>query len=125
MTPVIEVYLRNAPGDERQVAALAAPWSTMPWHLLALMEEAVVRGYAAFSQEEAARRRIPWLDLVRDQPLRAKLQTLIARFEQEGYRPEPLKELVQRRRGAGALALAPGRSPKRTAISWSPTAPID
>ncbi len=71
-TPVLEVYLRDAPGDERQVAALAPPWSTVPWHLLALMEEAVVRGYAAFSQEEAARRGVPWLDLVRDPGARGK-----------------------------------------------------
>ena len=52
-TPVVEVYLNAAPGDERQVANLAPPWSTVPWHLLALMEAAVVRGYAAFSAEEA------------------------------------------------------------------------
>jgi hypothetical protein len=93
-TLVLEVYLRGAAGDERQVAALAAPWSTVPWHLLALMEEAVLRGYAAFSQEEAVRRGIVWLDLVRDQALRAKLQELITRFEREGYRPEALKHLV-------------------------------
>jgi hypothetical protein len=93
-TPVLEVYLRGAPGDERQVAGLAAPWSTVPWHLLALMEEAVIRGYAAFSQEEAIRRGIAWMDLVRDQALRAKLHDVIARFEREGYRPEPLKDLV-------------------------------
>ena len=93
-TPVLEVYLRDTPGDERQVAALAPPWSTVPWHLLALMEEAVSRGYAAFSQEEAARRGVPWLDLVRDATLGAKLRDLIATFEGEGYRPEPLKDLV-------------------------------
>jgi hypothetical protein len=93
-TPVLEVYLRDAPGDERQVAALAPPWSTMPWHLLALMEEAVSRGYAAFSQGEAVRRGVPWLDLVRDATLGAKLRDLIATFESEGYRPEPLKDLV-------------------------------
>ncbi len=93
-TPVLEVYLRDAPGDERQVAALAPPWSTVPWHLLALMEEAVNRGFAAFSQEEAARRKVPWLDLVRDGPLRAKLHDLAAQFERESYRPEPLREFV-------------------------------
>ena len=86
-TPVLEVYLRDAPGDERQVAALAPPWSTVPWHLLALMEEAVSRGYAAFSQEEAARRGVPWLDLVRDATLGAKLRDLIATFEQRGVSP--------------------------------------
>jgi hypothetical protein len=93
-TPVLEVYLRDVPGDERQVAALAPPWSTVPWHLLALMEEAVVRGYAAFSKEEAAKRKVAWLDLVRDGALRTKLLDLIAGFEREGYCPQALKDLV-------------------------------
>lgn len=93
-TPVLEVYLRDAPGDENQVAALAPPWSTVPWHLLALMEEAVTRGHAAFSKEEALRRHIPWLDLVRDAMLREKFMTLIAEFERERFRPDALKGLV-------------------------------
>ena len=93
-TPVLEVYLRDAPGDERQVAALAPPWSTVPWHLLVVMEESVVRGYAAFSKEEATRRRVAWMDLVRDSALRAKLLELIAGFERESYRPQPLEDLV-------------------------------
>jgi peptide/nickel transport system substrate-binding protein len=66
----------------------------MPWHLLVLMEEAVARGYAAFSKQESERRRIPWMDLVRDKDLQAKLKPLIAQFERESYRPEPLKALV-------------------------------
>lgn len=94
VTPVLEVYLRDAPGDERQLAALSPPWSTVPWHLLALMEEAVVRGYAAFSEEEAARNRVPWLDLVRDRALGAKLRDLVAQFERDAYRPAPLQDLV-------------------------------
>jgi hypothetical protein len=93
-TPVLEVYLKEVPGDERQVAALAAPWSTVPWHLLALMEEAVARGYAAFSREEAARRHVPWLDLVRDPVLQAKLGDLAAELEQARFRPDALKDLV-------------------------------
>jgi hypothetical protein len=93
-TPVLEVYLRAAPGDEHQVAALAPPWSALPWHLLALMEEAVERGLAAFSQDEAQRRGIGWLDLVRDRSLHASLQALIAKFEQAGHRPDALKDLV-------------------------------
>ena len=93
-TPVLEVYLRDAPGDERQVAALAPPWSTVPWHLLVAMEEAVERGYAAFSREEAARRKVAWLDLARDAALRAKLLDLIAGFERESYCPHALKDFV-------------------------------
>jgi hypothetical protein len=93
-TPVVEVYLRDAPGDERQVAALAPPWSTVPWHLLALMEEAVARDYAAFSAGEAARRGMPWLDLVRDPVLNAKLHELVVLFEREAWRPALLQGLV-------------------------------
>ena len=93
-TPVLELYLRNVPGDERQISALAPPWSTVPWHLLALMEEAVARGYAAFSEEESRRRAVPWLDLVRDAALRRKLLDLVGRFEREAFRPEALKEYV-------------------------------
>ncbi len=93
-TPVLEVFLNAAPWDDRQVAALAPPWSTIPWHLLALMEEAVARGYAAFSQEEAVRQGVPWLDLVRDSALKAKLLELIATFERGGYRPAALEDLV-------------------------------
>lgn len=109
-TPVFEVYLRDAPGDENQVAALAPPWSTLPWHLLALMEEAVVRGYAAFSKEEARRRGVPWLDLVRDGLLLAKMAALVAEFERDGFRPEVLKKWVgaedarHRWRALGAFA---------------------
>ena len=93
-TPVLEVYLSDAPGDDRQLAALAPPWSSVPWHLLVLMEEAVIRGYAGFSQEEAVRRRIAWLDLVRDPVLGAKLVDLLAQFERDSYRPGPLRDLV-------------------------------
>jgi hypothetical protein len=92
--PVIEVYLRNAPGDAHQIAALAPPWSAMPWHLLALMEEAARRGDAAFSEDEARRRQIAWLDLARDPALRARLLALSAELEQQRYRPPALRDLV-------------------------------
>jgi hypothetical protein len=59
---VVEVYLRDVPHDELQVAAMAPPWSTMPWHLLALMEEAVTRGYAAFLRRKPNGGAL-WMDL--------------------------------------------------------------
>ena len=93
-TPVLEVYLKNTPGDPQQVAAMAPPWSTIPWHLMVLMEEAVVRGHAAFSKPEADRRNVPWLDLVRDPSVHGILRGLIADFEKAGYRPAALQDLV-------------------------------
>jgi hypothetical protein len=92
--PIIEVYLDEASMDEQENALIAPPWSSVPWHVLALMEEAVVRGIAAFSQSEADRRRVPWLDLVRDPAQLAKLRALVTEFVESGYRPAALQDLV-------------------------------
>ncbi len=92
--PIIEVYLDEASTDEQENALIAPPWSSVPWHVLALMEEAVVRGIAAFSQTEAERRRVPWLDLVRDPAQLAKLRALVKEFAEAGYRPAALQDLV-------------------------------
>src|SRR3984893_6261642 len=59
----IDVYADMPPEDPEQDAVFAPPWSTLPWHLMVLMEEAVGRGWVAFSRAEAARRGIEWLRL--------------------------------------------------------------
>jgi hypothetical protein len=92
--PVIEVYLHDISPDFPYIAAIAPPWSTLPWHLMVLMEEAVKRGFAAFSTAEAQHRGLPWLDLVRDQRLKDRLFALVADFEVQGYRPEALHGLA-------------------------------
>jgi len=58
------------------------------------MEEAVARGYAAFSQAEAVRTSAEWLDLVRSGPLQEKLAALVGEFERDGFRPEALRAQV-------------------------------
>jgi hypothetical protein len=90
----IEVYAAVALGDPGRDATITPPWSTLPWHAIVLMEEAVTRGWAAFSQAEAVRRGVPWLDLVRSEELNRKLVALVAEFERTGYRPEQLQSLV-------------------------------
>ena len=111
----VEVYLDVAPEEPEWSAVVAPPWSTLPWHVLALMEQAVERGWAAFSDEEARRRGVAWLDLVRSQELGAKLAALVAEFERDGYRPQALARVRHRRRGAqalgGALGLPQGARP--------------
>jgi hypothetical protein len=82
---------------------VAPPWSTLPWPVLALMEQAVERGRAAFSVEEARRRGVAWLDLVRSAELGGKLAALVAELERDGYRPQVLERLRHRGRGAQAL----------------------
>jgi hypothetical protein len=95
-TPVIEVYLDHGKGEPLEVAAIAPPWSAIPWHLVVLMEEAVKRNLAAFSQAQAMRKNVPWLDLARDPDLQPQLLKLIAGFETEGYRPDELVVRVTR-----------------------------
>ncbi|MGH2372271.1 MAG: hypothetical protein ACRDIC_02160, partial [bacterium] len=63
--PVVEVYLRATSADGQQATSVAPPWASVPWHVMALMEEAVRRRVAAFSEEEARRKDVEWLDLVR------------------------------------------------------------
>jgi hypothetical protein len=91
---IVDVYLAIPPGDPEQDAAVAPPWSTVPWHVLALMEEAVVRDWTAFSDTEARRRGLEWLDLVRSPSLNAKLFGLVEEFAATGWRPETLRDLV-------------------------------
>lgn len=93
-SPIVEVYLDNLSADPHESAALAPPWSSVPWHVLTLMEAAVERGIAAFSQTEAKRRGVPWLDLVRDGAQLAKLHGLVKEFARTSYRPAALEGLV-------------------------------
>ena len=62
--------------------------------ILVLMEEAVGRGWAAFSQSEAQRRGVEWLDLARSPAMNKRLADLVAAFARERYRPDALKSLV-------------------------------
>jgi hypothetical protein len=101
---IVDVYLAVPPEDPEQDAAIAPPWTTLPWHVLALMEEAVVRDWAAFSAGEAQRRGIEWLDLVRSPTLNAKLAGLVEEFAAAGWRPEILRDLVSAEEARGRWA---------------------
>ena len=91
---LVEVYLHAAPDEPLEAAAVAPPWSDVPWHVIALMEEAVARGWAAFSEAEAERRGVPWLDVVRALPLRERLAELVDGFAREAFVPAPLAGMV-------------------------------
>lgn len=94
--PVVDVYLNHRSTDPWEAAAVAPPWSTLPWEVIVLMEEAVKRGIAAFSEEEAQRRGVPWLDLVRDPATGRRLAALVDEFRLQGFRPDALREIVTR-----------------------------
>src|SRR5262249_28477962 len=94
--PIVEVYLNGPSVDAQEDALVAPPWSTLPWHVLALMEAAVERKLAAFSHAAATQRGLPWLDLVRDKGQLAALGGLIQEFIVVGYRPPGLERFVSR-----------------------------
>jgi hypothetical protein len=86
--PVIEVYLDAGSGGE--AAAIAPPWSTLPWHLLALLEEGARRGYFALSAAGAVRRGLPELDPVRNAAIVRALAELARELEQRAHVPAAL-----------------------------------
>lgn len=94
VVPVIDVYVNGGALEDQELAALAPPWSPLPWHVLVLMEEAVKRGLAAFSPGEAKRRGVPWLDLARDPKTKEALAALVDTFAAQAYIPPALKGLV-------------------------------
>ncbi|MGH7120115.1 MAG: hypothetical protein ACREFP_14190, partial [Acetobacteraceae bacterium] len=91
----LDVYANVIPeADADPMAALVPPWTTVPWTVLDLMNEAAKRGWAAFSQAQAKRLSVPWLDLVRDPNLLSRLAGLAAEFAATGHRPRALMQLV-------------------------------
>src|SRR5712691_3787504 len=80
--PVIEVYLDGASGGD--AATVAPPWTTLPWHLLALFEEGARRGYFMLSE----------FDPVRDAALVRKLAELARELEERAYVPPALVPYV-------------------------------
>ena len=92
VTPVIDVYTSGTLDTAERQGAL--PWSPVPWTVLTLIEEAQARGWASATREEATRRHLPWLDLARDQKLKAQLAGLVETYAAQNYVPPLLKKLV-------------------------------
>jgi hypothetical protein len=90
--PVVEVYLDASADGE--AAAVAPPWTTLPWHLLALLEEGARRGLFAFSAAAAVRRGIPELDPVRNPALVRQLGSLARELEDRAFVPPALAQRV-------------------------------
>jgi hypothetical protein len=90
--PVVEVYLHAATAGDAEM--IAPPWTTVPWHLLALLEEGARRGQFAFSPAGARRRGVPELDAVRDATIVRQLAELARELEERAYVPPVLARYV-------------------------------
>ncbi len=88
--PIVRVYL-NVAAPAEQAGDIALPWSTVPWHVLVLMDEAAARGIGALSAEGGAAARLEALDLVRAAGQKARLVRLVDEFAGTGYVPDALR----------------------------------
>jgi len=93
LVPWVEVYLDYTAPDKHEVIARIPPWTSIPWELLALMEEVVKSGEAAFSKEEAERKGVVWLDLTRGPSLEI-LEKKLRELSEKNYIPPPLREFI-------------------------------
>ena len=81
----IEVYVDYWHFDEAEIAAWAAPWSSMPWEIVAASEEAVLDGKVSFSRSGGISKSINWLSLI--VPNDAKIiREYLAEFKESRYK---------------------------------------
>lgn len=93
--PVVDVYLEGVGPDLDEAAVVAPPWSTVPWPLLVLLEEAVAGGHAAWSQAGAPRGPgPPVVELVRDPSQTRELLARLDALERQRHVPQPLRGIV-------------------------------
>jgi len=60
----VEVYVDYWHFDEAEIAAWAAPWSSMPWEIVAASEDAVLDGKVSFSRSGSVSKSVNWLSLI-------------------------------------------------------------
>ena len=60
----IEVYTDFWHFDSGEIASWGSVWSSMPWEIMAAMEQIVVDGKSSFSRTESITKNINWLSLI-------------------------------------------------------------
>ena len=86
----IEVYVDYWHFDEAEIASWAAPWSSMPWEIVAASEEAVLDGKVSFSRSGGISKSVNWLSLI--VPNDAKIiRDYLAEFKESRYIPPSLQ----------------------------------
>ena len=85
----LEVYVDFWHFEENYIASYASPSSvSMPWEVLAAMDDLVfAQRRAAYSDTAAARFDVPWISLVQDRDGRL-VRTTLLKFQREGTVPE-------------------------------------
>jgi len=111
----LEVYVDYWHFEPSQIAAYASPSGlSMPWEILAAMDDVVFKQRkAGYSDTAAARYDVPWLSLVMDKDARLVLRTL-REFASNNYVPEGVFQV------AGKSLVSPQEAKARyqAAMDW-------
>ena len=86
----IEVYVDYWHFDKAEIAGWATPWSSMPWEIMASMENAVLDGNVSFSRSGAVSKNVNWLSLIVPNDSQIIRQHLIE-LKESGHIPSPLQ----------------------------------
>lgn len=86
----IEVYVDFWHFDESEIADWGGVWVTMPWEVMAAMEQAVLDGKASFSRTDAQAKSLNWFSLIipRDAQL---VRQYLEEFSASGVVPKSLQ----------------------------------
>ena len=85
----IEVYTDFWHFDEGEIASWGSVWSSMPWEVMASMEQIVIDGKSSFSRTESITKNINWLSLIiPNDANQVKMQ--LEKFKDEEFIPNSL-----------------------------------
>ena len=90
----IEVYTNYWHFDEGEIASWTSPWSSMPWEIMAAMEQLVVDGKISFSRSESISKNVNWLSLIIPNDARL-VQNQLESFKSSNFIPESISEFNQ------------------------------
>jgi len=87
----IEVYTDFWHFDSGEIASWGSVWSSMPWEIMASMEQIVVDGKSSFSRTESITKNINWLSLIiPNDANQVKIQLSV--YEENEHVPNALKQ---------------------------------
>ena len=87
----IEVYTDFWHFDSGEIASWGSVWSSMPWEIMASMEQIVVDGKSSFSRTESITKNINWLSLIIPNDAN-QIKMQLDYFEKNKYIPDTLKQ---------------------------------
>jgi peptide/nickel transport system substrate-binding protein len=87
----IEVYTDFWHFDSGEIASWGSVWSSMPWEIMASMEQIVIDGKSSFSRTESITKNINWLSLIiPNDANQVKMQ--LNTFKENEHIPNALKQ---------------------------------